>query len=98
MATLTMHTPAGPFTIIASDSSVLAAGFTADEAALLPMVSGRPGNADLDTVAKAVDAYFEGDLTAIDTVPVAQPTRSTFLAHAWQVLREIPARTQGTYR
>ncbi len=98
MATLTMRTPAGPFTIIAAGDSVLAAGFTADEAELLPLMSTTPSDADVDTIAKTVHAYFDGDLTAIDAVPVHQPTNGPFLALAWRVLREIPGGTQVTYR
>jgi methylated-DNA-[protein]-cysteine S-methyltransferase len=104
MATLTMGTPAGPFTVIASGGSVLAAGFTDDAGTLLPLVHpqlrppGGTGDADLDLIAKAVTAYFDGDVTAIDQVPVSQRTGGPFLAQAWDVLRGVPAGTQVTYR
>jgi methylated-DNA-[protein]-cysteine S-methyltransferase len=101
MATITLPTPAGPFTVIASEASVLAAGFTQDERALLELVHPdlrRPGDADLDLIAKAVHAYCDGDLTAIDAVPVAQRTGGAFMAHAWDVLREVRAGTPVTYR
>ncbi|HKS99678.1 MAG TPA: methylated-DNA--[protein]-cysteine S-methyltransferase [Rugosimonospora sp.] len=100
MATITLDTPAGPFTVLASGESVLAAGFTTDERDLLPLVHPRlrePEDADLDRIAKAVAAYFSGDLTAIDAVPVTQHTGGPFLAHAWEVLRDVPAGEPVTY-
>jgi methylated-DNA-[protein]-cysteine S-methyltransferase len=96
----TIKTPTGPFTIVASGDAVLAAGFTDDADALLPLV--HPGlrdagaDADLDVIVKATRAYFDGDLTAIDGVPVAQ-RGGEFLGHAWQVLRTVPAGAPVTY-
>jgi methylated-DNA-[protein]-cysteine S-methyltransferase len=34
-------------------------------------------------------AYLDGDLTAIDDVPVRQHTDGPFLAHAWHTLRAV---------
>jgi methylated-DNA-[protein]-cysteine S-methyltransferase len=45
---------------------------------------------------RALDAYFEGDLAAIDDVPVA--TGGTPFQHAiWAALRRIPAGTTTSY-
>jgi methylated-DNA-[protein]-cysteine S-methyltransferase len=99
MASLTITTPVGPFTILGSDSTVLAAGFTGDEQALLPLVPPHlrtPGHADLDLAAKAVEAYFDGDLTALDAVPVEQRS-GPFLTDAWAALRDIPAGAPVSY-
>jgi methylated-DNA-[protein]-cysteine S-methyltransferase len=101
MATITLSTPAGPYTVIASDSSVLAAGFTADEEALLALVHPdlpTAGDADLDLISKAVAAYFDGDLTAVDAVAVEQRTGGAFQAHAWDVMRGIRPGEPVTYR
>jgi methylated-DNA-[protein]-cysteine S-methyltransferase len=92
----TMDTPVGPFTILlADDETVLASGWTADAGVLAPLVHVglRPGSdpqprADLGSVTKAAQAYFDGDLTAIDEVPVRQRS-GAFIEHAWQVLREV---------
>ncbi|GAB3953815.1 hypothetical protein GCM10027614_59810 [Micromonospora vulcania] len=46
--------------------------------------------ADLGPVSAAVWSYLDGDLTAIDDVPVRQRTGGEFMAHAWQVLRDVP--------
>ena len=54
-------------------------------------------SAVIEQATKAVAAYFDGDLTAIDTVPVRQRSDGPFLGHAWQVLREVPAGEPVTY-
>jgi methylated-DNA-[protein]-cysteine S-methyltransferase len=96
----TIDTPVGPFTIAASGDCVLASGFTDDAGTLLALV--HPGlrddgaDADLDVIVKATRAYFDGDLTAIDGVPVAQ-RGGEFLGHAWEVLRTVPAGAPVTY-
>ncbi|RLP95411.1 methylated-DNA--[protein]-cysteine S-methyltransferase [Micromonospora sp. CV4] len=98
-----LSTPTGPLSILAGpDGEVRAAGFTPDPAALLPLVHPtlraplRP-RADLGPVSVAVRSYLDGDLTAIDAVPVRQSTGGEFMAHAWQVLREVPPGTPVTY-
>lgn len=95
----TINTPIGPFTIVGSGTSVLAAGFTGDVSELVSLVHpGLPtdGDADLEPAVKATMAYFDGDLDAIDTVPVAQ-RGGEFLAQAWDVLRTVPAGAPVTY-
>ncbi|MEV4658349.1 methylated-DNA--[protein]-cysteine S-methyltransferase [Micromonospora sp. NPDC049301] len=98
-----LNTPTGPLSILAGpDGEVRAAGFTPDPAALLPLVHPtlraplRP-RADLGPVSVAVRSYLDGDLTAIDAVPVRQSSGGEFMAHAWQVLREVPPGTPVTY-
>ena len=99
----TLDTPAGPFTaVVDADGAVLASGWTADVDALLPLVhpSLRPASvdalADLGAVSAAVARYHEGDLGAIDAVPVRQRS-GAFLEHAWEVLRTVPAGAPVTY-
>ncbi|WP_430497890.1 methylated-DNA--[protein]-cysteine S-methyltransferase [Micromonospora trifolii] len=98
-----LSTPAGPLSILAGpDGDVLAAGFTPDPAALLPLVhptlrAPLRARADLGPVSAAVHSYLDGDLAAIDAVPVRQRTGGEFMAHAWQVLREVPPGTPVTY-
>lgn len=97
----TVDTPVGPFTMLATDDAVLASGWTADVGALAPLVHRdlKPGTqpqrrADLGPFTKAVLAYLDGDLAAIDEVPVRQRS-GEFLEHAWATLREV--RTPVTY-
>jgi methylated-DNA-[protein]-cysteine S-methyltransferase len=99
----TLDTPAGPFTYLLSDAgAVRAAGFTADVGALLPLVHRdlrEPARAATapDPVGDAVRSYLDGDLAAIDEVPVEQHTGGAFLGHAWRVLRDVKAGHPVTY-
>jgi len=99
----TLSTPAGPLSIIVSDAgAVRAAGFTTDVEALLTLVHPelrapvRP-RPDLGPVSAAVLSYLDGDLTAIDAIPVEQHTGGTFTGHAWRVLRGVKAGAPVTY-
>jgi len=96
--TTTMTTPAGPLTIVESEGSVRAAGFTADVAELLPGPRPAPtARRDLGPISRAVRSYFDGDLTAIDEVPVEQHARGEFIRHAWAVLRQVKPGEPVTY-
>jgi methylated-DNA-[protein]-cysteine S-methyltransferase len=102
----TVATPPGPFTVVvAPDSSgrevVLASGWTDDVSALLSVVhrSLRPTwveQADEIPVLKVVEAFFSGDVAAIDEVPVRQRS-GPFLEEAWEVLRTVPPGQPDTY-
>ena len=99
----TIDTPAGPFTyVVSSGGAVRAAGFTTDVAELLELVhpalreETRPA-ADPGPVGEAVRSYLDGDLTALDAVPVEQRTGGPFMAHAWQVMRDIKPGSPLTY-
>lgn len=94
---MTIPTPAGPFTVLAEDGEVRAAGFTDDSARLVALVGpAKLREARLPEIEKAIDAYFDGDLAAIDTVPVRAPG-TAFQEKAWAVLRAIPAGRPITY-
>ncbi|MGC4852895.1 methylated-DNA--[protein]-cysteine S-methyltransferase [Micromonospora sp. DT4] len=98
-----LTTPTGPLSILADgDGQVLAAGFTPDSEALLPLIHPTlrapvRQRADLGPTTVAVRAYLDGDLTAIDTVPVRQHSGGEFMAYAWQVLRDVPPGAPVTY-
>ncbi len=100
--TATLDTPAGPLTLIAENDEVIAAGFTPDAAPLRARLSPRHRAADvvdrreLGDITTAVEAYFAGDVRAIDRLPVGQPG-GRFVTEAWQALRDIPAGTTLTY-
>ena len=103
MDSTTITTPAGPFTIVAdADAVVRAAGFTTDVDALLALVPSRlrgpvRPRPDLGPVTRAVASYLDGELTAIDEVPVEQTTGAEFLDHAWRTLRQVKAGEPVTY-
>ncbi|MER7420407.1 methylated-DNA--[protein]-cysteine S-methyltransferase [Micromonospora peucetia] len=98
-----IDTPAGPLSIMVGPAgAVRAAGFTGAPESLLPLVhptmrAPLRHRADLGAVSAAVAAYLAGELTAIDAVPVEQHTRGEFMAHAWQVLREVKPGDPVTY-
>ena len=99
----TMDTPAGPFTVVVSDAgAVRASGFTTDVHDLLPLIhpslreEPEPAT-NAGAAGAAVRSYFDGDLTALDAVPVEQRSGGAFLAHAWEVMREIKPGTPVTY-
>lgn len=97
----TLETPDGPFTILSdTDGRVLASGWTADAATIVARLpeQRRPvavtaGETD---AAAAVQAYYAGDVSAIDAVEVRQ--FGTDLQHAgWGALRRIPPGQALTY-
>jgi methylated-DNA-[protein]-cysteine S-methyltransferase len=102
----TVATPPGPFTVVVTDDPdggdvVLASGWTDDVAALLPVVHRalRPTwieRADGLPVLDTVEAFFAGDVEAIQEVRVRQRS-GPFLEDAWDVLRTVPAGTPDTY-
>jgi methylated-DNA-[protein]-cysteine S-methyltransferase len=98
-----MTTPTGPLTIIATDEgTVRAAGFTESVDELLalihPSLRGQPTpKPHLGPISAAVGSYLDGDLTAIDSVPVEQRTGGAFLGHAWDVLRTVKPGEPVTY-
>ena len=98
----TITTAFGPFTaVVDAEGAVLASGWTATTAELMPQVhpSLRPDalvEGDIGPVADAIVRYHDGDLAAIDTVPVRQRS-GEFRAHAWDVLRNVPAGAPVTY-
>jgi methylated-DNA-[protein]-cysteine S-methyltransferase len=98
-----MTTPTGPLTMILSDDgAVRATGFTTDVDALLglihpALVEPTEPVADAGAVSTAVRSYLDGDLTALDAVPVEQRTDGLFMAHAWTVMRDIKPGEPVTY-
>lgn len=101
--TSTITTPIGPLTMIASDGVLRAASFSDQpgevhallDAAARQREPRRTG--DLGPITDAVRAYFDGEVGAIDRLPVEQPG-NTWFQSAWKVMREIPAGSTLTYR
>jgi methylated-DNA-[protein]-cysteine S-methyltransferase len=100
----TVDTPVGGFTVLATDDAVLASGWTTSVQSLSslvhpdrrPTTEPRPRR-DLGAVTKAVLGYLDGDLTAIDAVPVSQHSAGSFLTGAWHTLRAVPAGRPVSY-
>jgi methylated-DNA-[protein]-cysteine S-methyltransferase len=93
----TISTPIGDLSLLARDEVIVAAGFAAPEtmAQRLPdePIVVRP---DLGRLSAAVAAYFDGDLRALDDLPVSQPG-SDFHQAAWKVMREVAPGETITY-
>lgn len=96
-----VDTPVGPFTmVVTADGAVRAAGFTTDLQSILgpaDLVEPPAPRPELGQLTRAVAAYLEGDVTAIDEVPVEQPHRGEFIATAWRALRDIKPGAPITY-
>jgi methylated-DNA-[protein]-cysteine S-methyltransferase len=98
----TTDTPLGAFTaVVDANGAVIASGWTASLDELMPQVHPtlRPDElvpGDLGPVNEAIVRYHDGDLWAVDTVPVKQRS-GAFLEHAWDVLRTVPAGAPVTY-
>jgi len=96
-----VDTPDGPFAILADeDGRVVASGWTSDREDVLARL--RPDRRPSDVVlgetpaAAAVDAFYAGDLSAIDSVAVAQHGTALQMS-GWQALRGITPGAPLTY-
>jgi methylated-DNA-[protein]-cysteine S-methyltransferase len=101
MASTTVSTPAGRFTIVAHGKTVLASGFTEDidELVMLihPALRDLAGaDAELGAITEPALAYFEGDIAAIDLIEVEQRS-GAFIGPAMETLRRVPGGQQVTY-
>jgi methylated-DNA-[protein]-cysteine S-methyltransferase len=94
----TIQTPVGAFAMLAEDDVLVAAGFTsvADQFSRLPGGGSLVELGDLGRLSAALAAYFHGEVTAIDDLPVSQPG-GAFRQAAWKVMREVPAGTTLSY-
>ena len=86
-------TPAGNCMVVASGDVVIACGFTSDMNRLLTLIhpSLRPSSVDNVVhhgIADAINSYFEGDVRAIDSVPVRQCS-TPLRERGWHELRQV---------
>jgi len=94
----TVPSPAGDLALLVHDDVLVAAGFGTPEQhhARLHDAPALRRVSDLGPFSTALSAYFGGDVTAIDDLPVHQPG-GAFRQAAWKVMREIPPGTTITY-
>jgi methylated-DNA-[protein]-cysteine S-methyltransferase len=86
----TFPTPVGEFSVLARHDVVVAAGFGSPaEIGARLTDSEIVVHPDLGRLSAALAAYFDGDLTAMDDLPVDQPGGDFYQA-AWKVMREVP--------
>lgn len=88
----TMSTPIGDLSLLVRDDVLVAAGFSdvRDQYARLHTDAPLEIVEHLGRFSDALASYFDGDVTAMDTLPVAQPG-GAFRQAAWKVMREVPA-------
>lgn len=99
----TMSTPIGPLTLLARHGRVVGGGFTDDPR----LIGGSEGTrlragpiqivTDLGAVTEELEAYFAGDLGALDHVEV-DLQGGPFQRRVWRALRSIPPGQPTTYR
>lgn len=95
-------TPVGPLAVLARDSVLVAAGFTADPgemfARLTPCLreEGMERVTEQGEISRAVAAYFAGRLDALDGLPADQPGSAT-RKRLHQALREVGAGSTVSY-
>ena len=99
----TVATPTGPFTFVVDDAgAVLASGWTDDAASLLPSIHRalRPASSrwsqELTAVSDAVEAYYAGQLDAIDSVAVRQRS-GPYVEKVWESLRAVAPGSPMTF-
>ena len=94
----TLTTPVGGLALLVRDDVLVAAGFTDvhDQYGRLQTADPLELVDDLGPFSRAMTAYFDGDPTAMDVLPVDQPGGS-FRQAAWKVMREVPAGEVITY-
>ena len=88
--TATVTGPIGELALLVYDDVLVAAGFGPAEAQHARLRTPPPLRRvnDLGPFSAALSAYFDGDVTAIDTLPVHQPG-GVFRQAAWKVMREV---------
>jgi methylated-DNA-[protein]-cysteine S-methyltransferase len=99
-----VDTPIGPLSLLTHGGQLIAGGFTAQPAVMharlappLRVLTLEPADpADLPWLAKPVAAYFDGDLRALDEIPVYQPGTPS-RQRLWAALRAVPPGTTVSY-
>lgn len=97
----TISTPDGDFTLLVDEEQrVLASGWTGAHDAIIARLAERVRPADIregeTDAASAVHAYYDGDLAAIDAVPVRQ-FGTDLQREGWDALRRITPGEPLTY-
>lgn len=94
--------PIGTILLVSDGSSVRALDFSDYDERMDRLLRRHYGPCELSETAApaairaALDAYFDGDLTALDRIPV-QTGGTAFQREVWSALREIPAGSTMSY-
>jgi methylated-DNA-[protein]-cysteine S-methyltransferase len=101
IAAAILDTPAGPLSLLAHGEALVGAGFTGDpgelHARLHRSLSPLPLTpAELPWLVKPLRDYFDGDLTALDALPVHQPATGS-REQLWAQMRAVRPGTTISY-
>lgn len=90
--------PIGALALLVYDDALVAAGFGSTEEQYDRLRTSAPLRSvnDLGPFSAALTAYFDGDVRAMDTLPVLQPG-GAFRQAAWKVMRDVPPGETITY-
>ena len=94
--------PIGTILLVSDGKSIRALDFGDYEERMLRLLRAHYGEVELtpaETPArfrKAIEAYFKGDLNALESLPV-ETAGTGFQRTVWKALREIPAGTTRSY-
>jgi methylated-DNA-[protein]-cysteine S-methyltransferase len=93
--------PIGALAVASDGDCLIAIDFGGDERALAHRLGVPPGGAHsagiTRTILDRLDAYFAGELRALDEIAV-RPAGTGFQRRVWETLRTIPAGTTASYR
>jgi methylated-DNA-[protein]-cysteine S-methyltransferase len=103
LLTSTLPTPIGPLIVVTFDGKAVAGGFT-DSLDLVASFVGKKLRgtpiepvADPGPIGVALARYFEGDIRALDNIPIGVQG-GPFQQQVWEALRAIPPGQPTTYR
>jgi methylated-DNA-[protein]-cysteine S-methyltransferase len=101
ITTAILNTPLGPLSLLAHGEALVGAGFTGDPGELyvrlhrslrsLPLTA-----AELPWLVKPLRDYFDGDLAALDALPVHQPATGS-RERLWAQMRAVRPGTTVSY-
>jgi methylated-DNA-[protein]-cysteine S-methyltransferase len=100
--TAELSSPIGPLALAASESGLCYVGFDADSARMRSELERRfgavalEGRADPAAAVSGLRRYFDGDLQALDAIPV-DTGGTPFQQQVWTNLRRIPAGHTWSY-
>ena len=102
LATITHASPLGAIVVAARDSALVHLDFEDCSDRMRLLLRRRFGDVELHEapmaeVTKALDAYFAGELTALDRLEV-DPGGTPFQNRVWLALREIPPGGTESYQ
>jgi len=96
--TATIPTPLGDLALLVHDDVLVACAFATAEEQHAGLRDPAPLRRvrSIDPFSTALTAYFHGDITAIDDLPVSQPG-GPFRQNAWKLMRDVPPGETITY-